>query len=129
MILGFEAIHLEPLLAGLRKQADLAVLPGGVDPFSHDAGRLAIAEAVTNFRAHVEDHADREPELRRGLAWLLNQPDDTLVRLRSGAGLPFPTPDPAPQRRYYEALWEGVFARWRIEDAFPPDELDVAGLP
>lgn len=129
MILGFADIHLSPLLAGLRKQADLAALPAGQDPFAHDAGRAAVAEAAANFRAHVEDCVDQEADIRRALAWLLSQPDALLQRLYRDAMLPYPTDDAASQRRYYERLWEDTFARWQIEDAYPEEELVVLGLP
>lgn len=129
MILGSEPIELGPLLSGLRKQADLTVLPAGQDPFSHEPGRAAIAQAVRDFRAHVEDHHDQEGVIRRALGWLLNQPDATLDRLHRVGLLPYPTPDAASQRRYYETLWDAVFARWQLEDVWPAADVEVAGLP
>ena len=61
MILGFEPIHLQPLLSALRQQVDLAVLPAGQDPFASEAGRAAITEAVLSVRAYVEDNCACQP--------------------------------------------------------------------
>ncbi len=128
MILGFDDIHLDRLLGGLTGLVDLHVLPSEPSPFEHHAGQAAIAQAVVQFREYVYDNCDREGELRRALAWLLNQDDAGLARVIAGAGTILSTPRVDVHRRFYETLWDGVFASWRIEDPHPEEDLVVVGL-
>ena len=126
MILGVEPIQLSSLRSGLRMLAELdgvyhARVP---DAFSEPRTAQMIAEAVAAFTQWVGDNAEREPEIRRALAYVLNLPDAALVATSSRLMLPLPTRDAGDRRRFLTMLWDDAFASWHVRD-FDTAELEV----
>lgn len=130
MILPPRPIDVSRVLGALRMLVDLGYLevPSGEDVFEFGRSREALDQSRMVFVEYVEDNADREGDLRYGLGWLLNQPDDVLEPLLVAARMPFPTRDIAARRRHLEGLWDAAFASWRTSADAVADAV-VEGLP
>ena len=103
-------------------------LPTGVSAFDHPTALEAIDRAGRDFPEAVADRVDREDEIRRGLCWLLHQPDEVLARIhRTGAHLVLASPSMVDQRRFLELLWGRTFADWRSKP-LDPDLYGVLDL-
>lgn len=130
MILDYEPVDLTAVLGLLEQGPELMYLdlPPGESAFANERARSAVTEAVEGFVQAVIDNADREQEARRGLAWLLNQDDETLADLLVRGRTPFPTSDISERRQYLTLLWDRAFASWRIEN-LDLELHEVLGLP
>jgi hypothetical protein len=88
-----------------------------------------VEEAVEGFARYVSDRFDEEATIRHALAWLLNLDEERFARTTAALDISFPVNgDFATLHRFFELLWDGSFADWRIP-RFDPDEYDVKGLP
>src|SRR4051812_7109650 len=75
----------------------------------------AVEEAVDDFATWVADRWDCEPAVRYALAWLLNLDDDRFAAEVSQLQIQFPSSgDYGVLRRFFQMLWDGTFADWRI---------------
>jgi hypothetical protein len=84
-----------------------------------------VRYAVEDFATWVSDNFDREPAVRYALAWLLNLDDERFAAETSALEIHFPMHgDFGVLRRFFEMLWDGTFADWRIP-RFDPDGYDV----
>jgi hypothetical protein len=128
MILSYGKIDLSFVLNGLRHLVEVGDLPYGQSPFDSEEGLSTMKEGLAIFNDYVQDNEDREDMIRRGLCWLLNQDDETLIEYLLKGRMPFPNKDAEQHRRYLEMIWENTFASWRVEN-FDSDEYDVLGIP
>ena len=84
-----------------------------------------IDDAVDDFATWISDRWDLEPAVRYALAWLLNLDDERFAAEISQLEIPFPSRgDHAVLRRFFEMLWDGTFADWRIP-RFDPDAYEL----
>ncbi len=129
MILSPGPIDVSRVLSALRLHAELgyAETPATGAPGAGQVAEL-LAEGPTVFTEYVADNADREDEIRRGLCWLLNQPDDVLGDILAKGRMPFPSRDVSERRRYLETLWDAAFGSWQV-DAIDAEDYQVTGLP
>ena len=102
------------------------VAPGGsiLDPEFEDQ----VEEAVEGFARYVSDRFDTEPAIRYALAWLLNLGEERFAETAGALDISFPVNGNFQTlHRFFELLWDGTFADWRIP-RFDPDAYDVKGL-
>lgn len=130
MILSPGPIDVSRVLSALRMFAELGYLqvPPTESVFESDHSRELLTEGAAVFVAYVEDDAEHENDIRRGLCWLLNQPDEVLEPVLVAARMPFPVRDIAARRCYLETLWDAAFASWQVLDDTLADH-PVNGLP
>lgn len=130
MILSPGPIDVAPVLSALRMFAELGYIDTPSAGAALGPGHAAelLDEGPRVFTEYVADNADREDEVRRGLCWLLNQPDDVLGEILAKARMPFPSGAVTERRRYLETLWDAAFAAWQVE-GLDPDDYQVSGLP
>lgn len=127
MVFSDDPIDLNALRDALVVLAELDYLDLSSDCSAEDAAPEALGQARRDFVQHLRDNWDRENDVRRALAWLLNQDDARLARFRAAALLPFPVGDLAQLRRFLESLWASAFAGWRDQGS-PMEELEILGL-
>ena len=130
MILSPGRIDVSRTLSALRLFAELGYVeePQAGTALGADSGRELLNEGPTVFTEYVEDNVEHENDIRRGLCWLLNQPNDVLADILEKARMPFPRRDITQRRRYLESLWDAAFASWRVARLDPHDH-EVVGLP
>lgn len=129
MILSPGPIDVSRVLSALRLFAELSYLePPTVAAAESAHAHELLAEGPVVFTEYVADNADAEDEIRRGLCWLLNQPDEVLGGVLDKARMPFPSRDVTERRRYLETLWDAAFASWEVAE-IDPDVNPVTGLP
>lgn len=88
-----------------------------------------VEEAVEGFARYVSDRFDDEPKVRYALAWLLNLDDERFAATAAALDISFPVyGNFGTVRKFFELLWEGTFADWRVP-RFDPDAYQVKGLP
>ena len=87
-----------------------------------------IDEAVDRFGRWVSDRFDMEPTIRYALAWLLNLDEARFAETVGRMDIHFPVHgDFGTMRKFFELLWDGTFADWRVR-RFDPDEYPIKGL-
>ncbi len=127
-----DTIDLDALGTAVLAFADLQYLDLPAGATLEEAAPDQFAYAVASFGRHIYDNVDREEEVRRGLGYALNLPDDRFAELVRALRVPYPRFDPAGVRRLFRALWDRWFAPWQRDGSMPapdPKYLQMAWPP
>ena len=88
-----------------------------------------LNQRVQDFIQYVSDNNDREEEIRRAMAWVLNLPPEQFQKVVYNLRIPFPRFDVGDIRRFLELLWDQTFCNWKIEGFKASDyEIKVQNL-
>ncbi|HEY9607019.1 MAG TPA: hypothetical protein V6C85_35755 [Allocoleopsis sp.] len=128
MILSFESpIYLEYLDSAWTSFIELKYLDLSENESLFDAKHTnALNQAVHDFIQHVSDNNDREEEIRRAMAWVLNLSPAQFESVVRNLRIPFPRFNIDDIRRFLELLWEQTWCNWKIEGFEATDyEIEV----
>jgi hypothetical protein len=130
MILGVDPINLGPIRRALRGLVELEDIPDATtELFDEPRSRAVIDAAVKAFTRSVDDNSHREPDIRRGLAYLLNLDDEALATQTAEYWMYLPARVDV-RRRFLRMLWDATFAPPEIYNYYPEDvELVDDGEP
>lgn len=118
--MGILAAGLSSTLVELRYEK----IPHYSQPFDPAKPPAILQKYIEAFKDVVTVDEGWECEARRGLSFLLNVDDTSLLKYRRLLDLSYPSGDPKEIRCFLQVLWEHTFAHWQ-DKQFVEDEYEL----